>query len=294
MNLANVLQLFASGVTIGAVYALVALGFVTIYRCSGIVNFAQGEFVMLGGLLTAYLLKTTALPYPVAAVIAVLAIGLIGVLTYQLIIVPLGKAIIISLVMATLGVSMLLQNSALICWGAYPLYLPSFSGDVPVRFGQVAIMSQSLWVLFMTAVVLVVLYLLGQRTLFGKSMTATATDPLAASLVGISTGSMIRWSFAISALVGAIAGIFVGPIVPMNFGVGAMFGLKGFVAAAVGGWGKSAGAVLGALVLGIIEAFSAGFLPAGYKDAIAFVVLLLILYYRPSGILGASLAAEGD
>jgi branched-chain amino acid transport system permease protein len=294
MGLANFFQLFASGITIGAVYGLVGLGFVTIYRCSGIVNFAQGEFVMLGGLLTAYFLKVNSLPYALAAIVAVLAVGVIGILTYQLIIVPLGQAIIISLVMATLGVSLLLQNTALISWGAYPLYLPSFSGDVPLRFGQVAIMSQSLWIVLMAAVVLVALYLLGQHTLFGKSMTATATDRLAANLVGISTGKMVRWSFAISAVVGAVAGVFVGPIVPMNFAVGAMFGLKGFVAAALGGWGKSTGAVLGGLILGVVEATAAGLLPSGYKDAIAFIVLILILYYRPSGILGASLAGEGD
>jgi branched-chain amino acid transport system permease protein len=294
MSVASFLQLVASGITIGAVYGLVALGFVAIYRCSGIVNFAQGEFVMLGGLFTAYLLKSTSLPYPAAAAIAIIAVGLAGLLTYQLVIVPLGQTVVISLVMATLGVSMLLQNGALLSFGGYPLYLPSFSGDVPVRFGKVAVMSQSLWVLLMTAAVLALLYLLGQHTVFGKSMTATATDRLAANLVGISTRAMVRWSFVISASVGAIAGIFVGPIVPMNFVVGAMFGLKGFVAAALGGWGKATGAVAGGLALGVVEALSAGFLPSGYKDAISFVVLLLILYYRPSGILGASLIGEAD
>ena len=294
MSLANLLQLLASGITIGAVYGLIALGFVTIYRCSGVVNFAQGEFVMLGGMLTHYLLKVMVLPYVLAGVVAVVGIGLVGILTYQLVIAPLGQAIVLMLVMATLGISMFLQNSALIGWGPYPIYLPPFSGDTPVRFGEVAIMSQSLWVLLMTAVVLVALYLLNHHTLFGKSMTATATDPLAANLVGVSTGSMIRWSFAISAVVGAAAGLFVSPLVPMNYGSGAIFGLKGFVAAALGGWGKSTGAVLGGFALGIVETFSAGLLPSGYKDAIAFIVLLLILYYRPSGILGASLAAETD
>jgi branched-chain amino acid transport system permease protein len=292
MSLGNFLQLLASGITIGAVYGLVALSFVTIYRCSGIVNFAQGEFVMIGGLLCAYFLKTTSLPYPVAAAMAVVAVGLIGILTYQVVLVPLGQAIVFSLVMATLGVSMLLQNVALVSWGAYPLYLPPFSAGAPLRFGQVAIMSQSVWVLSMAVVVLVLLYIINQRTRFGKTMTATASDRLAASLVGISTGSMIRWSFAISGMVGAIAGIFVGPVIPLSFGVGAMFGLKGFVAAALGGWGKSTGAVFVGLVLGVIESISAGLLPSGYKDAVAFIVLILILYYRPSGILGASFVGE--
>jgi branched-chain amino acid transport system permease protein len=289
MSIANFLQLLASGITIGSVYGLVALGYVTIYRCSGVVNFAQGEFVMLGAMLTSYLLKSMSLPYPLAAVVAVVAIGIVGILTYQLIIAPLGQAFVLILVMATLGVSMLLQNTALISWGAYPLYLPAFSGNEPVRFGEVAIMSQSLWVLLMTILMLCALYVLNNYTLFGKSMTATATDPLAANLVGLSPGSMIRWSFAISAVMGATAGVFVAPIVPINYAVGAIFGIKGFVAAVLGGWGKSTGAVLGGFVLGVIETFAAGLLPSGYKDAIAFVVLLFILYYRPTGILGSAL-----
>jgi len=293
MSLANFLQLFASGITIGAAYGLVALGYVTIYRCSGVVNFAQGEYVMLGAMLTSYLLKTFSLPYPLAAVVAVAAVGLVGILTYQLVIAPLGQAFVLILVMATLGVSMFLQNSALISWGAYPLYLPSFSGDTPIRFGEVSIMSQSLWVLLMAAVVLAALYLLNNYTRFGKSMTATATEPLAANLVGVSTTSMVRWSFAISAVIGAGAGIFIAPMVPINYAVGAIFGLKGFIAAVLGGWGKSTGAILGGLALGVVEMFSTGVMPSGYKDAIAFLVLLFILYYRPSGILGASLT-EAD
>ena len=116
MSLANLLQLLASGITIGAVYGLIALGFVTIYRCSGVVNFAQGEFVMLGGMLTHYLLKVMVLPYVLAGVVAVVGIGLVGILTYQLVIAPLGQAIVLMLVMATLGISMFLQNSALIGW----------------------------------------------------------------------------------------------------------------------------------------------------------------------------------
>lgn len=289
MSLANILQLFASGITIGAVYSLVALGYVTIYRCSGLVNFAQGEYVMLGGMLTSYLLKTLGLPFPVAATIAIASVGFIGILTYQFVMVPLGQAVVLMLVMATLGVSMLLQNGALISWGPYPIYLPPFSGDEPIKIGQVAIMSQSLWMLLMTAIMLMALYLLNHRTRFGKTMTAVATEPLAASLIGISTGSMVRWSFAISAIIGSIAGVFMAPIVPLNYSVGAILGLKGFVAAVVGGWGKTTGAVLGGLTLGAVEAFSAGYLPSGYKDAIAFVVLLIILYRRPSGILGSSL-----
>lgn len=290
MSAANALQLLVAAITLGAVYGLVALGFVTIYRCSGVVNFAQGEFAMLGALMTIYLLKVGTLPYPASAVLAVVFVVLVGVLVHQLVVAPLRRASLLSLIMATLGVSLFVQNAALVAWGPRGAALPAFSGSEPIRFGEVAIVPQSLWVIAMAVVVLVALYLLNNRTTFGKKMTATATQPLAAGLVGISTGSMIRWSFAISSAVGALAGLFLAAMVPMNFASGTSFGLKGFIAAVLGGWGKASGAMVGGLALGIIETYAAGFLPTGYKDAISFLVLILILYYRPSGIMGASLA----
>lgn len=289
MGIANILQLLVSGITIGSVYGLVGLGFVTVYRCSGIVNFAQGEFVMLGGMLTYYLWKTMGLSYPLAAAAAVVIVGLVGIAMYQLIIAPLRRAYGLIIVMATLGFSMLLQSIALVWWGSYPNYLPTFTGEKPLTVGGVAITPQNIWVLLMAAAALLVLYLVNNRTRFGKAMTATATDPLAAGLVGVRTGSMIRWSFGISAVIGAIAGVFVSPVIGITFASGSLLGLKGFVAAVLGGWGKSSGAFVGGLLLGVIETLGAGFLPAGYKDAVAFLVLLIALYFRPSGILGSAL-----
>ncbi len=286
-------QMLIAGIVVGAVYGLVALGYVTIYRCSGVVNFAQGEFAMLGALITMYLLKVSHLSYFTAAVVAILCTTLLGVIMYQLVIVRLRSEYVISQIMAALGVSMLIQGTVLIAWGGYPQALPPFSGNVPFRLGEVTIPPQGVWVVLMAAVVLGGLYLLNNRTLFGKKMTATATDPLAASLVGISRGTMIRWSFAISAIIGAVAGLFLAAMVPMNFASGSGFGLKGFIAAVLGGWGKSTGAIVGGLVLGIVETFGAMILPSGYKDAVSFLILLLILYYRPSGILGSSLV-EGE
>lgn len=292
MSTTHVLQLLASGITVGAVYALLALGFVTIYRASKVVNFAQGDFAMVGGLLTVYLLKTLNLPYPGAAVVAVIVTALVGILMYQLVVAPLGRASILSMVMVTLGASLFIQNGALVTWGWTPFSLPSFTGDTPIRIDEVAVMPQSLWILMMAVVVVVALYLLGNHTLLGKAMTATATDPLAASFVGISTGSMVRLSFAISAAVGALAGLFLAPLVPLNYISGGLLGLKGLTALTLGGWGLATGAIVGGVALGIIETFGAGILPAGYKDAIAFIVLVLILYARPSGILGSSESGE--
>ncbi len=292
MSTTNFLQLLAAGITVGAVYGLLGLGFVTTLRSSGVANLAQGEFAMLGGMITIFLLKTVQVPYPVSAAIAVAATALVGIVMYQLVIAPMGKAPFFSMVMITVGVSLFIQNGALIIWGASPASLPGFTGDSPVRFGDVAIMPQSLWVLLLTGVILVALFLLSNHTLLGKAMTATATDPLAASLVGISTGGVNRWSYAISAAVGAMAGLSLAPIVPMSYVSGALLFFKGLTALILGGWGLAVGAVVGGFALGIIETFGASLLPAGYKDAIAFLVLIAILYFRPSGILGGS--GEGE
>ncbi|MCL5958307.1 MAG: branched-chain amino acid ABC transporter permease [Chloroflexi bacterium] len=255
-------------------------------------NLAQGEFAMLGGMITIFLLKTLHVPYPVSAAIAVALTAFVGIAMYQLVIAPMGRAPFFSMVMITVGVSLFIQNGALIIWGANPASLPVFSGESPVRFGEVAIMPQSLWVLLLMAVILVVLYLLSNHTLLGKAMTATATDPLAASLVGISIGGVNRWSYAISAAIGALAGLTLAPIVPMSYISGALLFFKGLTALILGGWGLAAGAVVGGFALGIIETFGASLLPAGYKDAIAFLVLIAILYFRPSGILGGSHEGE--
>ncbi|MCL5951035.1 MAG: branched-chain amino acid ABC transporter permease [Chloroflexi bacterium] len=292
MRASDWLQLFVSGLAIGTVYGMLALGFVTIYRASRVVNFAQGDFAMLGGLFTVYLLKTVHLPYPLAGVLAVVITSTIGILIYQLVIAPLGRASLVSMLMVTIGASLFLQNGALIAWTSYPADLPSFSGDAPIRLGTIAILPQSLWIFLMAAVVVTALYLLTNHTLLGKAMTATATDPLAAAVVGVSTSSMMRLSFAISASVGALTGLFLAPMLTLNYASGAILGIKGLTALTLGGWGTATGAIVGGLALGVIETFGAGLLPAGYKDAIAFLILILILYFRPSGILGSAGSEE--
>ncbi|MBI4786040.1 MAG: branched-chain amino acid ABC transporter permease [Chloroflexi bacterium] len=290
MSIEGLLQYVVSGIAIGAVYALIALGFATIYRCSRIVNLAQGSFAMLGTMFVVAFLKDLGWPYLAAGIAAVVVVTLLALLMYWLVIAPILRISLIAMIMVTVGVNMLFENATLLKWGGYPLYSPAFSGTEPIMLGDVAISTQSLWVVGLTAVALLALYLLMNYTLIGKQMTATADNFTAASLVGISTGQMIALAFAISAVIGAMAGVAIGPIVPISFSSGGILSLKGFVAAALGGWGKSTGAVLGGLALGVVEAVAAAFLPSGYKDGIAFLVLLLILYLRPAGILGSSLA----
>ena len=280
-------QLLFSGLTIGAIYALVALGFVTISRASQIINFAQGEFVMLGGVITFFLLNGVKLPYPLAALIAVLMVVLIGFAMHLSILYPLRKASILILIMATLGASIFLSSTSGLLFGTLPKTLPPFSSEGPLQLGKISVSPQSLWVLLSTFILLIFLYLLSHRTLLGKAMEASSTDPLGADLLGISRNLMVFLAFGVSAGVGAIAGILITPIFFTSYSSGALLGLKGFISAVLGGWGKNSGAILGGFALGIVESLSLAFIPSGYKDGVAFVILLLILYFRPKGILGS-------
>jgi len=273
--------------TIGAIYALVALGFVTISRASQIINFAQGEFVMLGGVITFFLLNGVKLPYPFAALIAVLMVVLIGFAMHLSILYPLRKASILILIMATLGASIFLSSTSGLLFGTLPKTLPPFSSEGPLQLGKISVSPQSLWVLLSTFILLIFLYLLSHRTLLGKAMEASSTDPLGADLLGISRNLMVFLAFGVSAGVGALAGILITPIFFTSYSSGALLGLKGFISAVLGGWGKNSGAILGGFVLGIVESLSLAFIPSGYKDGVAFVILLLILYFRPKGILGS-------
>jgi branched-chain amino acid transport system permease protein len=191
-------------------------------------------------------------------------------------------------------VSLLLENLALVKWGGYGLGIPSFPGERTLHLWRLNVDVQNLWVIAVAAVLFIGLWLLSNRTRVGKQMTATASDPLSASLSGISTTRMIVLAFAISAAIGAIGGICVGSITPMAYATGGMLGLAGFIAAIVGGWGSSSGAIVGGLTVGIAESLASGFLPGGYRSAVAYVLLIIILYFRPSGILGSGAAEAGQ
>ena len=212
---------------------------------------------------------------------------------YLLVLRPLLKISLVSIILATMALSILCENLVLIKWGGYGKSIPAFTGDKALFFGKVAVFPQSLWVIGLMILVLIALYLLTNRTRIGKQMTATANDPGAASLSGVSTGRMILLAFGISAAIGALGGIAITPINSTSYLSGGVFALSGFVAAIIGGWGSSSGAVVGGLALGIIQSLATGFLPAGYQDAVAYAILILVLYFRPSGLLGAA-SGEGE
>jgi branched-chain amino acid transport system permease protein len=287
------IQLLVTGITVGSIYSLIALGYVTIYRTSRIVNMAQGAFVMFGAFFTFTFLSEIGLPYWLSAVLSIVCVVILGVAMYLVVLRPLVKVSLVSIILATMALSILFENLALLRWGGYGKSVPAFSGDKALFIGKIAVFPQSLWVIGLMVVVLIGLYALTNLTRVGKQMTATANDPGAASLSGVSTSRMILLAFAISAAIGALGGIAITPINSTSYLSGGIYALSGFVAAILGGWGSSTGAVVGGLTLGVIQSLVTGFLPAGYQDAIAFAILILVLYFRPGGIVGQP-SAEGE
>jgi branched-chain amino acid transport system permease protein len=283
--MAEFLQFAFSGLTVGAVYALVALGFTLIYNASDVVNFAQGEFVMLGGMSTVFL-ALAGVPLPLAALGAVvLAVG-VGLALHRLAIEPARGASTVTLIMITIGASIFLRGAAQLVFDKRFHSLPPLFAADPIRFGGASILPQSLVVLAGAAIMVVLLWGVIDRTLLGKAMIAIAANRLAARLVGINTRSIVGVSFAISAAIGAVAGILVTPITLTSYDVGTLLALKGFAAAMLGGIGSALGAVAGGLLLGLLEALSAGYISSSYKDAVAFLVILAVLFAMPQGLLG--------
>jgi branched-chain amino acid transport system permease protein len=287
------IQYIVTGVTMGSIYALIGLGYVTIYRTSHVVNMAQGSFVMLGAFFAYSLLSEAGLPYWASIILSIVAVAAISVGMYVLVLKRIMKSSLVNMILATVGLSLLFESLILLKWGGYTKPTPPFTGDKLLRVGDIRIAVQSLWVIGLMAVIFVALYLLGSRTRVGKQMTATATNPKAARKSGISTQRMIILAFVISSAIGAIGGLAINSVIPLTYQSGAIWGLTGFVAAILGGWGSSGGAVLGGLLLGIIQSIFAGILPAGWQDAIAFLILILILYFRPQGLLGTTMT-EGE
>jgi branched-chain amino acid transport system permease protein len=231
-------QLLVTGVTMGSIYALIALGYVTIYKTSRVVNLAQGAFVMFGALFAYSFLDELGLPYWLSAVLGIVGVTVVGVLMYSTVIRPLIKVSLVSIILATIALSILFENLALLRWGGYGKTIPAFTGDQAIFIGGVAVFRQSLWVIGLMILLLLGLYLLTNYTRVGKQMTATANDPGAASLSGVHTGRMIILAFAISASIGALGGIAVTPINSTSYLSGGIYALSGFVAAVLGGGGR--------------------------------------------------------
>ena len=279
-------QFIFSGMTNGSIYALIAIGFSIIHNATGIVNFAQGEFVMLGGMMMITFYTLTGLPMPVAFLLSVFSVAVVGMLVERGPIRNSRSSSIAVLVLITVGASIFIKGASMHIWGKSPMTLPAFSGESPIMFLQAAITPQSLWIMGITIVAVSLLHLFFNYTLVGRAMRASAANSQAARLAGINSGRMVMFSFMLSGALGAMAGIMITPITTTSYDVGVMLGLKGFSAAILGGYGSMPGAILGGILLGISESMSAGLISSEYKDAIAFLILILVLIFRPAGILG--------
>ena len=280
----QLVQYILSGLSNGAIYALIGFGFAIIHNATGILNFAQGEFVMLGGMLTIFCLGFLQLPLVPAIALAITLATMVGIVFERLAIRPLKNAKPLSLIIITIGASIFIRGAAMLIWGKDTSALPAFSGNDPLYIAGATILPQHLWIFGISILIIILNRVFFNYTLTGKAMRACAYNPYAASLVGIDVKIMVLLSFIISAAIGSMAGIIIAPLTMTSYDVGIMLGLKGFIAVIIGGMSSGLGTVLGGLLLGLLESLGAGYISASYKDAIAFMILLLILFVRPEGL----------
>lgn len=234
----QIFQYLITGITIGSIYAMVAIGFNIIYNVTDIINFAQGEFVMLGGMIMVLFHVSLGVPVVFAFLITIIFVTLVGVIVDRFAIRPIRKPTVLTLIIATIAVSILLKGAAMFAWGKDPLDLPAFTGRTPIQLFGAVIQPQYLWIIGLLVTIVVALTLFFEKTIIGKAMRACADNPNAASLVGINVKKMILLSFSLSAAIGAIAGIVITPISLMEYDRGAMLAIKGFSAVILGGLGS--------------------------------------------------------
>lgn len=284
----ELLQSLVNGVGIGMVYGLIAIGFCVIYNASGIVNFAQGVFVMLGGMFSYSFLISMGLPIVVAAVISITLVAIVGVLVQILVINPMWKrnAPMFAIILATLAVQLLIEQIVMIAMGDRPRTYPEISNGGPLKLGRIAIDYQLFWILGSGLLMVLLLTLFFNRTKIGRALRACSQNPEAAALLGIPVSSMIMLSFALSAALGAAAGILITPMQYTAYSVGEPFGVSGFIAAIIGGFGSAPAALVGGIVLGVVQSGAIVVFGAGYKNVVALTILLIVLLFFPKGLFG--------
>jgi len=280
----DALQFLLSGIVVGSIYGLIGVGFTCIFNVTGIVNFAQGDFAMVGAMTTIALLAA-GIPLPLAIFLAIVVTCIVAAVIERTVIRPVRTDAARGII-ATIGVGVILHGIAALVWGTDAQPMPAFSGEAPLRVLGATIAPQALWVVGTVMAAMVALELLFRKTFLGTMFRACAINPFAAGLVGIRVGTMSLLSFIMSGALGALAGIVVAPIALTQYDSGLQLGIKGFIACIVGGFGGPIGAALGGVLLGILEAFATGYVSSGYKNAIAFVVLLAFLLFRPGGLFG--------
>jgi branched-chain amino acid transport system permease protein len=287
-GLQDLTQFIFAGLTAGAIYALVALGFGVVHNTMGIVNFTQVDFVSLGGMLLYSALFAAGLPMPLALLAAIVGVTALGMLVEVLGVRPARTESHLVLIFLTIGLSIALRGVMKLIWGKNRMAVPPLTGEMPVTVLGATILPQTLWIIALTGAAILLLVLFFRRTNLGLAMRAVAANEAAARVVGLKVKLVKAASFALAGALGGLAGCLVTPITTLAYDVGVLLGLKGFAAAILGGFGSFPGAILGGIILGLLESLGAGYISSAYKDVFAFVVLLLVLFIRPKGLLGQS------
>ncbi|SDG67379.1 branched-chain amino acid ABC transporter permease [Desulfosporosinus hippei] len=282
----QLLQLLLTGLTLGSIYSIIALTLVTTFNVTGILNLAQGEFVVIGALI-AVSLQGTGMPMAVVFLVSVILVGILGGLLERLTINRARGASSLGMLIITIGLSISLRGLALLIWGTDTYSLPAFSQGGSIMIGGAALNPQSIWIFALVAVTLAGLYGFFEHTFWGKAVKASVYNQTGARLQGINLNTISLLAFVSAGGLGAAAGVSIGPITMVTYDMGFMLGVKGFVAAAIGGLSNVGGAVIGGILLGILESFSSGLISSGLKDAISIIILLGVLLIRPEGIIGA-------
>ena len=292
MDWSTNLQMVVAGLAMGSIYALVALGFVLIFNAVNVVNFAQGEFAMVPAFVAVWLMSYLNLSFAMTCVITVVFMGIFGIVFERIAYYPLRHRSFLPVIISTIGVGIFLKNGAQLIFGAEPLSMPRPTSPEALNVFGVFVDPQYIVIILCTLALLGFQYFFFEKTMLGKKMLATAQDKQMARLLGIRVATMIAVTFVYSSILGAAAGILVGPIFFVTKDMGAMIGVKAFCSSIVGGFGSIPGAILGGLFLGVIEVFAAYYVSSAYRDAFAFIILILVLLLRPQGIFGEKIAEK--
>lgn len=292
MDLATNLQMVTAGLAMGSIYALVALGFVLIFNAVNVVNFAQGEFVMVPAFVAVALMEFFNIPFPFVYLVTILFMGVFGIIFQRIAYYPLRHRTFLPVIIATIGVSIFLKNAAQVVFGAEPKLMHRPTSSDVLNLAGVFVDPQYIVIIVCTLALLVFQYFFFEKTSLGKKMQATAQDKEMARLLGIRVAKMIAITFAYSSILGAFAGILVGPIFYVTKEMGGMLGLKAFCSTIVGGFGNVPGAILGGIFLGVVEVFAAYYISSAYRDAFAFIMLILVLLFWPQGFFGEKIAEK--
>lgn len=284
----ELIQSLVNGIGIGLIYGLIAIGFSVIYNASGIVNFAQGVFVMLGGMFAHTLLMRYGLPMWLSAILATLLTAVAGVLVQIFVINPMWRrnAPLFAIILATLAVQLLIEQIVILTLGDQPRTYPEFTAGGPLKIGAIAVPYQLFWILGCGTLMVFALTQFFERTRMGRALRACAQNREAAALLGIPVERMLVVAFALSAALGGVAGILITPTQYTAYLIGTPFGINGFIAAIIGGFGSPVAGLVGGIFLGVIQSEAIVFFGAGFKNIISLTLLLIVLLFFPKGLFG--------